>query len=249
VLANRFRLLLALLLGLPALLFSQHTEQTAFATEAALTQVAKLISDDAEANDFFGVSVDIDGDTLLVGANGDDDYGSASGAAYVFVRSGSTWIQQAKLTPADGAIDDEFGRHVVLDGDTALVGSHWDDDAGDASGAAYVFVRSGSTWIQQAKLTASDAEAGAEFGWGIALEGNIAMVGAPLADALGTNSGAVYVFQRSGSTWTQQVKLTADDGDAEDRFGFFLDLDNGTALFGALGDDERGYARCSKRPS
>jgi protocatechuate 3,4-dioxygenase beta subunit len=177
---------------------------------------------------------------LLVGANGDDDHGSASGAAYVFVHSNGNWTQQAKLTPNDGDIDDEFGRHVALDGDTALVSSHWDDDNGDASGAAYVFVRSGSSWNQQAKLTANDGAAGDEFSWGIALEGDVALVGAPLHDASGTNSGAVYVFERSGSSWNQEAKITASDGDEEDRFGWFLAMDNGTALMSALTDDENG---------
>ena len=230
------------LLMLPALLLALGGGHAAAASVTQVNQVAKLISSDAVAYDFFGVAVAIDGDTLLVGANGDDDHGSASGAAYVFVRSNGVWVQQAKLTPNDGAVDDEFGRYVALAGNTALIGSHWHDARGANSGAAYVFVRNGTSWTQQAKLTASDAAAGDEFGWGLAIEGDLALVGAPYNDARGTDSGALYAFVRSGTSWTQQAKLTASDGDADDRFGWFLALNSGTAVVGALADEAKGFA-------
>ncbi len=96
----------------------------------------------------------VDGDTAVIGANLDDDFGLSSGSAYVFVRSGTTWSEQAKLTASDF-----FGFSVAVDGDTAVIGADGDDDAGGFSGSAYVFVRSGTTWSEQAKLTASDAAA------------------------------------------------------------------------------------------
>ena len=105
---------------------------------------------------------------------GDDDAGSSSGSAYVFVRSGTSWIQEAKLTASDAAESDLFGLSVALSGDTALVGALFDDDAGSDSGSAYVFKRSGTSWSQQAKLTASDAAADDTFGRSVALSGDTA---------------------------------------------------------------------------
>jgi hypothetical protein len=101
----------------------------------------KLIASDAADYDFFGYSVSVSGDTALVGARWDDDVGEKSGSAYVFVRSGFTWTEQAKLTASDGGADDRFGWSVSVDGDTALIGAWSDNDAGTDSGSAYVFVR------------------------------------------------------------------------------------------------------------
>ncbi len=186
-------LLLALAFGSPA-------------TAQAPTEF-KLTASDAAAGDVFGFSVALSGDTALVGAVGDDDAGSFSGSAYVFVRSGTSWIQQAKLTASDAASNDIFGGSVALIGDTALVGAAGDDDAGSVSGSAYVFVRSGTTWTEQAKLTASDAAAGDRFGIAVALNGSTALVVAPNDDDAAFSSGSAYVFVRSGTTWSQQAKL------------------------------------------
>ncbi len=101
---------------------------------------AKLLASDGVASDRFGYSVSISGDTALVGAYGDDDKGSSSGSAYVFVRSGDVWTQQQKLLASDGAENDAFGDSVSIGGDTALVGAYGDDDKGSLSGSAYVFV-------------------------------------------------------------------------------------------------------------
>ncbi|MCH7582772.1 MAG: FG-GAP repeat protein, partial [Acidobacteria bacterium] len=128
--------------------------------------------------------------------------------------------QQAKLTAADGAAFDLFGFSVAISGDTALVGAHFDDDAGPDSGSAYVFTRSGTTWTQQAKLTAADAAAFDRFGRSVAISGDTVLVGAVFDDEGGRRSGSAYVFTRSGTTWTQQTKLTDADAAADDRFGF-----------------------------
>jgi hypothetical protein len=112
----------------------------------------------------------------------------------VFVRSGATWTQQAKLTAADADAGDNFGFSVAISGDTALVGADGDDDAGLSSGSAYVFVRSGTTWSEQAKLTASDAAAGDNFGFSVAISGDTALVGADGDDDAGDRSGSAYVF-------------------------------------------------------
>jgi hypothetical protein len=131
------------------------------------TEIQKLIANDGAAQNNFGFSVSFSGDTALIGAYGDDDNGALSGSAYVFTRSGTTWIQQAKLKASDGATWDWFGHSVSLDGNTALIGAHLDDDNGDSSGSVYVFTRSGTTWTQQAKLTASNGAAFEEFGWAV----------------------------------------------------------------------------------
>ena len=136
----------------------------AFPVLAQAAEQAKLTASDAAANDSFGFSVSVSGDTAVVGAWGDDDNGSYSGSAYVFVRTGSTWTEQAKLTASDAAADDRFGVSVSVSGATAVVGANNDDDSGSASGSAYVFVRTGSTWTEQQKLTASDAAANDRFG-------------------------------------------------------------------------------------
>ena len=116
-----------------------------------------------------------------------------SGSAYVFVRSGTSWSQQAKLTAANAAARDQFGRDVAISGDTAIIGARF-IDAGNFSGSAYVFVRSGTSWSQQAKLTASDAAAGDLFGRSVAVSGDTAVIGARLDDDAGDASGSAYVF-------------------------------------------------------
>ncbi|HEX9713604.1 MAG TPA: FG-GAP repeat protein [Actinomycetota bacterium] len=206
----------------------------------AWTQQAKLTASDGTVGDFFGVSVSVSGDTALIGAYGDDDNGSSSGSAYVFTRSGSTWTQQAKLTAADGAANDVFGVSVSVDGDTALIGAYFDDDHGTDSGSAYVFTRSGSTWTQQAKLTAADGAAFDFFGHSVSVSGDTALVGAYGDDDQGLDSGSAYVFTRSGGTWTQEAKLTAPDGAANDRSGISVSLREDTALVGAYLDDDHG---------
>ncbi|MGI6496310.1 MAG: FG-GAP repeat protein [Kiritimatiellia bacterium] len=203
-------------------------------------QQAKLSAGDSATADWFGTSVALSGDTALVGAYGDDDNGDNSGSAYVFIRSGGTWTRQAKLTADDGAAYDYFGWSVALSGDTALVGAYLDDDNGAASGSAYVFTRSGTAWTQQAKLTGADGADDDRFGCSVALSGDTALVGVDGDDDKGTDSGSAYVFARSGSTWTQQAKLTASDGADEDYFGCSVALDGDTALVGAFWDDDNG---------
>ncbi len=206
------------------------------------SQLAKLNAGDAAPGDCFGGSASLAGDTALVGSEWDDDGGSAAGSAYVFVGSGTSWSQQAKLTPSDPASNDHFGYSVSLSGLTALVGSPEDDDGGSASGSAYVFVRSGTAWSQQAKLTASDAAANDYFGHAVSVSGDTALIGAHLDDDGGNSSGSCYVFVRTGTSWSQQAKLTANDGAAGDRFGAAVSVHGTTALVGAYADDDWGSA-------
>ncbi len=204
-----------------------------FSQVFATTEEAKLTASDGDVGDLFGLAVAISGDTAIVNARFDNDAGLNSGSAYVFVRSGTTWTEQAKLTASDAAAGDEFGVSVAISGDTAIVGSHMDDEAGSGSGSAYVFVRSGSTWTEQAKLTASDAAAGDLFGHNVVILGDTAIVSAHLSDDAGPDSGSAYVFARSGSTWTEQAKLTASDAAPSNFFGHNSGISGDTIIVGA----------------
>jgi hypothetical protein len=203
-------------------------------------EVANLVASDGTTSDYFGYWVAVDGDTVVIGAFGDDDNGVSSGSAYVFSRSGSTWEQQAKLTASDRTTGDYFGYSVAVDGDTAVIGAPYDDDNGVSSGSAYVFSRSGSTWEQQAKFTASDGDQYDYFGRSVAVDGDTAVIGAFGDDDNGSSSGSAYVFSRSTSTWEQQYKLMASDGAPYDYFGRSVAVDGDTAVIGAYGDDDNG---------
>jgi len=150
----------------------------------------KLTASDGAADDRFGYSVAVDGNTAVIGAAGDDDLGISSGSAYVFRWDGATWVEH-KLTASDGAAYDRFGEAVALDGNTAVIGA-----AGftNSAGSAYVFVRDGTTWTEQAKLTASDGAAYDYFGEAVALDGDTVVIGAYRDDDLGDDSGSAYVF-------------------------------------------------------
>ena|GEM_PF-1176658 len=143
----------------------------------------------------FGSSVAIADETVVVGAPEEDDSGEDSGAAYVFINSSGTWSPQAKLLASGGAEDDYFGTSLAIEGDTAVIGAFRDDDNGESSGSAYVFRRDGSTWREQAKLTASDGAAWNQFGGAVGLSGDTAVIGARNADGLVSDSGAAYVFR------------------------------------------------------
>lgn len=203
---------------------------------------AKLTASDASGGDIFGWSVDIDGDYAIVGASGNDDNGTNSGSAYLFIRSGSNWTEQAKLTASDADHRDEFGRSVSISGDYAIIGAHQNDDDGSGSGSAYIFSRSGSVWSEQTKLTTSDASGGDLFGWSVDIEGNQVIAGAYFDDPGGFDSGSAYIFVRSGNTWIEESKLIASDTNSGDGFGSSVSLDGDYAIVGAWGDNPEGIS-------
>ena len=185
---------------------------------ATWSQQQKLLSSDGSFGDKFGSSLMVEGDTFVTSSPGK---ASNAGAAYVFARSAGAWSEQQKLTPADSA--NSFGVAVAVQNDTALLG---------ASGAAYAFTRSGSSWTQQQKLTAADGGNG--FGLAVALSTNTVVIGAPEATiGASASQGAAYVFERSGTVWSQQQKLTAADGAANDRFGGAVAVNGETTIVGA----------------
>jgi len=222
------------------------------------TQQAYLKASDATS--YFGFSVAVSGDTIVVGA-------LASNAAYVFVRNGSTWTQQAKLTASNADVGDQFGYSVAVSGDTVVVGANREasnqttitngdtasaDNSAPVAGAAYVFVRNGTTWTQQAYLKAANAEEGDQFGYSVAATGDTVVVGAnreasnqtaitngdnASADNSAESAGAVYVFARNGTTWTQQAYLKAANAEASDMFGVSVAAAGDTVVVGAIGED------------
>jgi hypothetical protein len=236
-------------------------------------QQTYLKASNTEKDDSFGISVAISGDTIVVGAyfedsnatgiNGtqSDNSTNNAGAAYVFVRNGSTWTQQAYLKASNTGANDQFGLSVAISGDTIVVGAYGEDsnatgingtqtdDSALGSGAAYVFTRNGSTWSQQAYLKASNTGADDWFGRSVAISGDTIVVGAfgegsnatgingNQADNTARGSGAAYVFTRTGTTWTQQAYLKASNSGANDNFGYHVALSGDTIVVGAFYED------------
>ncbi len=182
----------------------------------------------------------LSGDYAIVRAYWDDDNGSNSGSAYIFYYDGTNWSQQAKLTAADPAAADWFGNSVSISGDYAIVGAYLDDDNGVDSGSAYIFYYNGTNWSQQAKLTSADGADYDWFGYSVSISGDYAIVGAYADDNYGTNSGSVYLFQRSGTNWTEQFKWLASDSAAGDLFGYSVSIRSDYAIVGAHYDDDSG---------
>lgn len=192
----------------------------------------RLVANDGADGDGFGFRVALAGDTAVVGAYfATVDGKPQQGAAYVFVRTGTTWSQQQKLVANDGAKGDQFGQSLALAGETVVVGAA----TSSIQGAAYVFVRSGTTWHQQQKLVANDGAVNDQFGHTVALVGDTTLIGAPVANGTTGWQGAAYVFMRSDTTWQQQQKLVAADAANNDLFGISVALTGDTAVIGASG--------------
>ncbi|KAJ8603553.1 hypothetical protein CTAYLR_004877 [Chrysophaeum taylorii] len=198
----------------------------------SVEEVAKLSASDESAFDSLGTTVAIFGDTIVVGAYGDNDENSNEGAAYVF--SATTYAQVAKLVASDGDSSDEFGNAVAIYEETIVVGARYDDDRGINAGAAYVF--SSKTYGQLAKLTASDGSEYDYFGWSVAIFDRTIVVGSIFDDGKYENAGAVYVFD--ASTYAQLCKLTASDGGDSDYFGYAVAIFNNTIVVGSSRDDD-----------
>ena len=221
-------------------------------TNDVWSQAAKLTASTSLQLAYLGYSLAVDGDTVLVGAYGDDTvFGElGSGSAYVFDKPPGGWTdgnETAKLTASDRQPSGYFGFSVALDGDTAVIGArqHNDPVTGAGSGAAYVFTRESGVWGEKAKLTASDAAAGDNFGVSVAVEDDTVVVGSWQDDDNGRNSGSAYVFEKPALGWAgtlETLKLTAPNGAANDRFGWSVAVDlhdqrGDLALVGAYSDD------------
>jgi hypothetical protein len=233
------------------------------------SQQAYLKASNTGSGDMFGSSVAVSGDTVVVGAPFEDssttgvntipnEAATWAGAAYIFGWNGSSWSQQAYLKASNTGAEDWFGKSVAVDGTTVVVGAYGEDssttgvnttpnDEASNAGAAYVFVRSGSTWAQQAYLKASNPGSGDLFGTSVAVSGGTIVIGAPPEDSntagvnsppneAAPNAGAAYVFVHSGTTWAQQAYVKASNTDAGDAFGHHVSVSDDTIVVGALGE-------------
>jgi hypothetical protein len=241
-------------------------------TPVEIAQQGYIKASNTGEGDAFGNAVAVSGDTMVVGApiessnatgvNGNQNNNSAlgSGAAYVFVRNGTNWVQQAYLKASNAEADDGFGYSVAIDGDTVIVGAIYEDSNAVGvngnqgnnsianSGAAYVFVRSGTNWTQQAYLKSSNPGADDVFGYNVAICRDTIVVGSYAEDSSATgvngnqgsnsatDSGAVYIFVRSGTNWTQQAYLKASNTGANDSFGAMVAVSGDTLIVGAPGE-------------
>lgn len=195
-------------------------------TEGVVTEQAKLTADDWVAGPSmrFGWSVAIQSDTIVVGAPYDDEGASTSGSAYVFERTGTNWMQTAKLTASDPHYYDQFGSDVEIDGDSIVVASYH-KNASNYEGAADVFVRDGTNWVHQARLYASDPQYLSYFGYDVDISGDLIVAGAPYAVSGSiTNAGETYLFQRVGTNWTETAKFTPSGAIYDDESGWAVAL-------------------------
>ncbi|MGH7491929.1 MAG: hypothetical protein ACREOO_05995, partial [bacterium] len=206
----------------------------------------RLQASDANAGDFFGLTVALEHDWAVIGAYGDDERAGNAGAVYLFQREPSggqeTWNEKAKLIAGDGKAEDFFGIALAMSGDVLCIGAYGDDTRADHAGAAYVFKRfaspSDAEWRQQAKLTASDGAADDDFGSAVAIANDYALVGALMQFSAGP--GAAYLFKSSAGQWLELEKLEAPDAELNDRFGNAVALGNDCALVGARFESEKG---------
>ncbi|MFQ5601977.1 MAG: T9SS type A sorting domain-containing protein [bacterium] len=195
----------------------------------------KLTASDGLPGDEFGIAVATTSDHTIIGSPGD---AFRPAGVYIFSRSGQDWLQQTRLTASAGSDGDRFGQAVALDGDYAIVGANEDEIAGNfRQGSAYIFKRDGANWTVQVKLTASDGQAFAFFGFSVAINGKYAAVGAYHAD---DGKGAVYVFKRDNANWVEQAKLSASDGKEGDLFGVSVAIAGDRLIAGAYTDLSAG---------
>ncbi|MEE2672842.1 MAG: exo-alpha-sialidase [Myxococcota bacterium] len=209
-------------------------------TDEVWSQQQKLVASDAVEEDFFGFSVGVSGERAIIGAFQSDDAGANSGSAYVFTRTEGVWTEQQKLLASDATAGDAFGYAVAISGDTAVVSGHGNDDNDPQSGSAYVFTETLAVtpWSEQQKLLPDDGMASDSFGFSVAIQGETVIVGADLDDhGADLDAGSAYVFTRTGLVWSQQQKLTADDYEADDLFGWSVSISEDMAIVGAQGDD------------
>ena len=205
---------------------------------------AKLTAGTPQNNDWFGNAVAISGNVAVVGAPLRSELNTSavmtqSGAAYVYRYNGVSWVFERQLLANDRAAADGFGRSVATDGNIIVVGADSADLVGAPNtGALYVFhYAGGTTWVQDQKLTASDASAVVGLGSRVALSGNVLVASANVAGVSGTPTGAVYMFNYNGATWVQEAKRLSTDADGHDQYGGSIGVDGNTVVVGARFDN------------
>ncbi len=209
---------------------------------------AELHPMNPQALEYFGTSVAIEGDVIVVGARGTKVSGWSLGAAYVFRydQGSKTWLEEDILIDPNALDGDRFGTSVSISNDVILVGATGDDVNGPAAGAAHVFRLWTSDWLYEAELLASDGEEYDYFGQSVSVYGNVALVGAPFDDgAQGSYRGAAYVFRyqtksSSRGSWSQEAKIVDLHGNGDERFGWSVSVWDEVALIGAPEDFVNG---------
>ena len=207
-------------------------------------KMVKLVADKPTDDDRYGESVSIFRTTAIIGVSKDDDNNKNEGSAYIYVREGDDWRQQAKIVPDDLGGSDSFGEAVDIRESTAVIGAPGHTPGGVRfAGAAYIYVREGGTWRQHAKLTADDGAKADRFGSSVAIGSGTIVIGAPAHDTdQGKDAGAAYVYVRDGNQWKLQTKLTPGAGGKNDQFGFSVATNGNIVIVGAKGRSERAPA-------
>ncbi len=206
------------------------------------SEIKKITASDAGENDYFGYSVAISGDYVIVGAYGNDNKGYDSGAAYVFKNSGDTWEEVAKLTASDKAEKDLFGYSVSISGEFAIVGAYQNDIKGSNSGSAYIFQNLADTWSETQILVPDKAVIEDNFGYSVGISGTNAIIGSPGRDSTNTiiETGRAYIYKYSSGTWTEEIALQEENPATYNRFGASVFIADNTAITASINDDERG---------
>lgn len=209
------------------------------ATGQAQCVATAIMPSSAVGMEQFGGSIAMtpDGARLLVGVPGAD---GGAGYARVYVPVANTWQLEGTLSAGDPNAGDALGSSVAIDGLYAIAGAPGDDAGGGDAGAAYVYARSGVNWGAPQKLVASDGSVFASFGTSVAISGDYLVVGAPFDSGAAFLAGAVYVFKRSGSLWSQVSKLSVPNAQGNEQFGASLAIDGTSMLVGAPGRDGPG---------
>ncbi|MBC7849889.1 MAG: FG-GAP repeat protein [Chitinophagaceae bacterium] len=198
----------------------------------AWTQEAVITASDGASADYFGGSVDINGDYVAIGAPGDKNGTIEQGSAYVFFRNGTNWIQQTKVVAADGAALDAFGNSVAIDGIYLLVGSPHDDiGALQNQGSGYLYTRSAVSWSFTKKFTANDGLANDTYGTRVCLSGETAMISSPSDDVSAGSTGSVYVYNSfSIPAWSHLQKIVSPPENTSTSFASHFTLSDDTVV-------------------
>ena len=198
------------------------------------TGAATLTPNDVEGQDEFGIAVGIDEDIAIAGSHKEDEAGIDSGAAYIFRRVDGSWIQEDKLLPDEGFENGRLGTSVSVSGDYAIAGSPLALDGTSVVGAAYIYERQDTAWVQVARLDADAPTIIESFGVDVVINGDVAMIGASGADVDGMASGAVYVYNRINDVWTFTQKFGPSDPQGSAQFGRSVDFDGDCAVVGSF---------------
>lgn len=204
-------------------------------------QVAKLLPNDGALEEFFGVAVTANEDTIFVGASAGSENNASSGSFYVFELQGSSWIETSKISPSEAIQEARFGRALALSGNNLLVGAPNDEVSSVRCGAAYVFGHEAGNWKQMKKLAPSNCADGDQFGYSLGVDGKLIVVGAP-KDRLGIdNPGSAYFFRFENGEWLEYSQVFASDSPTWDGFGFSVAVAENRALIGAYGNEVNGH--------